>query len=113
MLINLAYLKDIYIKENPLTGVKEKRTRFSPPSLDDVKNYCRERNNNVDPESFFDFYVSKGWKVGSQAMKDWRAAVRTWERRDKSKAQPTNGHFENERKYDFDEIERTLLGGAR
>ena len=55
-------------------------TRFTPPSLDDVAEYCRERKNNVDPEAFVNFYASKGWMVGKNHMKDWRAAVRTWER---------------------------------
>ena len=54
--------------------------RFEIPTLDEVKSYCQERNNGVDAERFIDFYASKGWKVGNQPMKDWRAAVRTWER---------------------------------
>lgn len=67
------------IKENPLKGVKEK-LRFSPPTIDEVTVYCQERGNRVDPQRFVDFYASKGWRVGNQPMKDWRAAVRTWER---------------------------------
>lgn len=54
--------------------------RFTPPTVDEVKAYCRERNNTVDAERFVDFYASKGWKVGNQPMRDWKAAVRTWER---------------------------------
>ena len=57
--------------------------RFTPPTVEDVRAYCLERGNGIDAQSFVDFYASKGWKVGSNAMKDWRAAVRTWERRDK------------------------------
>ena len=53
--------------------------RFTPPSLEEVKQYCKERNNSVDPESFVDFYSSKGWMIGKNKMKDWKAAVRTWE----------------------------------
>ena len=70
--------------DNPpaLPQVSKKSKRFVKPTLDDVQAYCRERQNNVDPESFVDFYESKGWKVGNQSMKDWKAAVRTWERRD-------------------------------
>ena len=45
-----------------------------------MRAYCQERGNNVDPEKFCDFYASKGWKVGNQQMKDWRACVRTWEK---------------------------------
>lgn len=54
---------------------------FAPPSVDDVAEYCRFRGNDIDPEQFVDFYAAKGWKVGNQPMKDWKAAVRTWERR--------------------------------
>ena len=61
---------------------KPSRKRFTAPSLEEVRAYCKERNNNVDPQAFIDFYSSKGWKVGNQPMKDWQAAVRTWERRE-------------------------------
>ena len=73
--------------DNPpaLPQVSKKSKRFVKPTLDDVQAYCRERQNNVDPESFVDFYESKGWKVGNQSMKDWKAAVRTWERRDNNR----------------------------
>ena len=57
--------------------------RFTPPTLEEVTAYCRERKNHVDPQNFIDFYTSKGWRVGNQAMKDWKACVRTWEQRDK------------------------------
>ena len=53
---------------------------FVKPTVEDVRAYCTERNNNVDAESFVDFYESKGWMVGKNKMKDWKAAVRTWER---------------------------------
>lgn len=56
--------------------------RFTPPTVDEVKSYCAERGNGVDPERFVDFYESKGWLVGKSKMKDWRAAVRSWERSD-------------------------------
>lgn len=62
-----------------------KVTRFAPPSLSEVSDYCQERGNGVDPEQFVDFYASKGWRVGNQPMKDWRAAVRTWEKRSRPK----------------------------
>lgn len=56
--------------------------RFQKPSLEDVREYCDTRANDVDPEQFFDHYESNGWMVGKAPMKDWRAAVRNWERRD-------------------------------
>ena len=68
----------VNIKEN---NTKEKSSRFSPPSLEEVTAFCKERNNNIDPEQFIAFYESKGWKIGKNPMKDWKAAVITWERR--------------------------------
>lgn len=72
------------LKENntPNRSVKEKtpQSRFSPPTLEEVKAYCEERRNLVDPERFYNFYASKGWMVGKNKMKDWKAAIRgTWE----------------------------------
>ena len=92
----------------------KKSKRFAPPSLEEVRAYCTERNNNVDPEAFIDFYASKGWKVGNQTMKDWKASVRTWERRSRDKPKETpKRHFANERIYDFEEIERKYVKGAK
>lgn len=61
---------------------KNKKTikRFTPPTVEEVRSYCTERGNNVDPQTFVDFYEAKGWMVGSNHMKDWRACVRTWEK---------------------------------
>lgn len=71
---------------------KEKETtkRFVSPTVEEVRQYCLERKNSVNPEQFVDFYTSKGWKVGNSPMKDWKACVRTWERsrNDKATAQP-------------------------
>jgi len=50
--------------------------------LEEVAAYCRERKNQVDPQRFVDYYTSNGWRVGRNPMKDWKAAVRTWERND-------------------------------
>lgn len=61
---------------------REKEKRFRAPTVEEVREYCRERNNRVDPERFVDFYAGKGWRVGSSPMKDWKACVRTWEARD-------------------------------
>ena len=66
------------LKENTLKGVKEKR--FAPPTKAEVEEYCREKGYGVDAERFIDFYESKGWYVGKNKMKDWRAAVRNWSR---------------------------------
>ncbi len=74
---------------NPKEGVRA--ARFTPPTVDEVREYCRERGNSVDAERFVDFYTAKGWKVGKSPMKDWKAAVRTWEKGDgdgKRRSQP-------------------------
>lgn len=77
------------IKENTPKGVKEKPlARFTPPTVEEVAAYCRERGNNVNAQRFVDFYAAKGWKIGQNPMKDWKAAVRTWEQRDDSPARP-------------------------
>lgn len=65
---------------------KRERKRFTPPKLEEVEAYCRERQNGIDAAKFVDYYEAVGWKVGKQPMKDWKAAVRTWERRDASNA---------------------------
>lgn len=65
----------------PPDGVKDS-ARAHRPTVEEVAAYCRERGNRVDAERFVDFYASKGWKVGNQPMKDWKACVRTWERRE-------------------------------
>ena len=56
--------------------------RFTPPSVEEVYAYCRERGNAVDPDRFVDFYAAKGWRIGREPMRDWRAAVRTWEKKE-------------------------------
>jgi len=72
---------NINITNTNLTD-SNKKERFKKPSLDDVKNYCILRNNNIDADAFIDFYESKNWMIGKNKMKDWKAAVRTWERRE-------------------------------
>ena len=63
------------------------KARFKKPTIEEVKNYCNERNNNIDPEAFIAFYASKDWMVGSNKMKNWKQAIITWEKREKSKPQ--------------------------
>lgn len=77
--------KDIDIEHKEKINKKENSTasRFVRPSEEEVRAYCIERKNNVDPEQFIAFYESNGWKVGRNPMKDWKAAVRTWEKRER------------------------------
>lgn len=72
-------------KESDIEKESMKRKRFSAPTVEEVAAYCRERGNAVDPQHFVDYYTSNGWKVGKNPMKDWKAAVRTWERSDAEK----------------------------
>lgn len=72
---------NINITNTNLTDSNSK-VRFKKPTLDEVKNYCILRNNNIDAEAFIDFYESKNWQIGKNKMKDWKACVRTWERRE-------------------------------
>lgn len=68
-----------------------KKKRFTPPTLDEVKQYCSERKNAVDPQKWFNHYTANGWMVGKNKMKDWKAAVRTWESNSIDNARPKEG----------------------
>ena len=75
---------NINITNTNLTD-SNKKAFFKKPTFDEVNNYCLERNNNIDPEAFIDFYESKNFMIGKNKMKDWKAAVRTWEKREAKK----------------------------
>lgn len=77
------------INNNSTNNKESTNKRFMPPTFEEVSCYCEERQNGVDAQRFIDFYASKGWKVGNQAMKDWKACIRTWEKREKPKANET------------------------
>lgn len=70
-----------YINNNSL--YKKGGTRFQKPTIEEIRQYCLEKGYNVDAEQFFNFYESKGWVVGKSPMKNWRAAVCTWNKREK------------------------------
>lgn len=93
-------IKILDIREKEKIDKKEKLTLFHPPSIEEVASYCKERGNNVDAQQFIDFYTTKGWMVGKNKMKDWKACVRTWERRD---AKPTHIKYE-QRNYTDEEM---------
>lgn len=71
--------------------VNKRGGRFTPPTLQEVEAYCMSRHNSVNPQQFIDFYASKGWMVGKNKMKDWKAAIRTWENRDKKESNVDKG----------------------
>lgn len=81
------------------------RKKFVKPTVEEVRNYCLERNNNVNPEKFIDFYESKDWYIGKNKMKDWKAAVRTWEGRN------SNG-YTNSISNRVDVVDSWLTGGT-
>ena len=74
---------------NNISQLTKGPARFRPPTLEEVAAYCKERDNRVDPSRFLAYYESNGWRVGRNPMKDWKAAVRTWERTDPSPVKPT------------------------
>ena len=87
--------KDSKDKDSKGESVRgEKAKRFYPPTLDEVKKYCEERKNNIDPMAFIDFYSSKGWMIGKNRMKDWKAAVRTWERKRKEESKTESSVYD-------------------
>lgn len=100
-------------------GKKERREeinnnimRFCPPTVEEVRAYCLERNNKVDAQAFVDFYTSKNWMIGKNKMKDWKASVRTWERQTRQGETAKRGNkFNNfeSRDIDIDSLERQLL----
>ena len=96
LIVNKSYDNRTTIVENRITDIeleldkdidkekdiriKNRANKFAKPTLEEIKSYCVERKNKVNPENFMNHYDSNGWKVGKNPMKDWRAAVRTWER---------------------------------
>ena len=80
--IEIELEKEIKIEKeiDSSASTTTKRKRFEKPTLSEIKEYCIERNNNVDAQHFYDYYESNGWKVGKNSMKNWQAAVRTWEK---------------------------------
>lgn len=110
----------VNVNENVNVNEKEKGQRekrqspFRPPTRDEVETYCKERGNHVDVDRFIDFYTAKGWMIGKNLMKDWKAAVRTWER-DVGKTdarKPNNFQYEGRQRSpdEYRDLEAQLLG---
>lgn len=74
-------IKNVNIEDKSSNNGADKSTRFVPPTLTEVQDYIQKNSYSVDASTFIDFYTSKGWMVGSNKMKDWKAAVRTWQRK--------------------------------
>lgn len=104
----------------PPKGERPPVKRFVKPTADEVRAYCAERGNHIDAQAFVDFYAAKGWKVGNAPMKDWKAAVRTWEKRDAERKQAATSRPNRQRDLcssrtysaaEFDSVGTDLLGG--
>lgn len=98
------------IKKDISNEISQKSTRqkkFAPPTVEEVAAYCLERKNKVDAAYFVDHYTSNGWKVGKQNMKDWKAAVRTWEKNGYNQPSKKQDAVEqNGYSFDLEEYER-------
>lgn len=89
--------KDKYKENNHTNSQKE---TFKKPTLEEIKNYCLERKNSINPTQFFDYYESKGWLIGKNPMKDWKACVRTWEQNQNK--YNNNTSIEQKGEFDYD-----------
>ena len=107
---NQADNDNVNVNVNSINVINNKgrsAPNFKKPTIEDVKSYCEERRNGIDAQSFIDFYDARGWKLTKGVgMKDWKAAIRTWEKNRKSNAQKVKPP---ERDYDFDALELKLL----
>lgn len=81
-------------KEKEEEIIIEQKQKFQKPTLEEIKNYCLERNNSIDAQSFFDYYSANGWKVGKNPMRDWKATVRNWERNLKQQMEKEQKNYE-------------------
>jgi hypothetical protein len=102
-------------KNNKKEDTNVSKKKFIPPTVEEVRAYCQERGNNVDPQTFVDYYKSNGWMVGRNKMKDWKAAVRsTWEKNSKQENGLERKKFDAnkgiiQRDYDMAEYEKAIL----
>ncbi len=100
---------------NGKESLREKPKTFSIPTIDEISTYCQERQNTVNPQKFFDFYEGKGWMVGKNKMKDWKACVRTWEDNSSNNKTKTNEPKQVTSKQQFrfnsSEAIKTITGG--
>lgn len=97
-----------------LGEVKEEKRRFTPPTLEDLVDYCQANSLEVDEQAFIDYYESNDWKVGRNKMKDWKAAARNWSRRNKEASRKQKRFTADEMKpkedFDINELRRRLFG---
>lgn len=120
--VNVNVNENENIKEIlPKGSTKKSAECFTPPSKDELENYCRENGYSIDVDRFIDFYSSKGWMVGKNKMKDWKAACRNWDRsqrqeltaegtkRQGKSAAPNRFHNFREHDYDYDALMKQAI----
>lgn len=100
---------------NTSINIKEniKRKVFRKPTTEEIKAYCKERNNGINANAFYDFYESKDWYVGKNKMKDWKACVRTWEQRNKKSSSVPDWfdkEIEKKKEIEITDEERRMFG---
>ena len=95
---NVNVNENVNGNENVNVNVSDKQDKparprtFKPPSLEEVQEYCNSRQSSVNAERFMDYYTANGWKVGKNSMKDWKAAVRNWERQEAERSENVSGY---------------------
>jgi len=113
LLTTLEEVKEV--KNNNIKDIGAKKGHFVPPSVEEVKTYCAERNNKINAEQFVDFYSANGWVQGKgKPIKEWKACVRTWERSEaekKGKPPSDKNKFNQfaQNSYDFETLEQDIL----
>ena len=91
--VSVNDIECVSVAETPAEPAPEPapaRKRFVKPELEEIREFCFEKNINIDVDRFFNYYESKGWKVGVSPMKDWKAAVRNWAKNDSLYSRPGN-----------------------
>ena len=100
----IIYRLNEYSDNNNIHTIREKRTSaFVKPSLDEVRQYFREKGTTIDPEAFYAYYESNGWMVGRTKMKSWKAALTTWEKREKkypAKRERVSAQFDTKKEWE-------------
>lgn len=107
--------EDVNNDNSELSSISEKKESFHKPTLMELRAYCSEQHYSVNPEAFFDYYESNGWKVGRSPMKDWKAALRNWERNERHTEKSSKNSFSQcmmtnqYSKEDFSKLEEQLV----
>ena len=94
--VSIGYTYPMHTLSETAKETEITTNNFNPPTIEEIKAYCKERNSSIEPESFFDYYESNGWKVGKNPMKDWKATLRRWERTQFDNKSNNNGSSEPE-----------------